>query len=149
MLLKTSTSHEEGGNRFWSVLTKRFTGQNGQVKKLHCIKLEFGPERDSKGCALMKEIPGSEFEIEADLVILAIGFVHPEHKGLVEALKLELDRRGNIKTDQNYMTSRHKIFAAGDARRGQSLIAWAIQEGRAAAQKIDLFLMAKSSLPNF
>jgi glutamate synthase (NADPH/NADH) small chain len=139
MLLKTSSSHEEGGDRYWSVLTKKFVGEKGCVKKLSCLKVEF--KKTSKdACPVMREIPDSSFEIEADLVILAVGFMHPEHKGLVSELGLELDQRGNVKTDENYMTSRKGVFSAGDMRRGQSLIVWAISEGRAAAEAINKYL---------
>jgi glutamate synthase (NADPH/NADH) small chain len=95
----------------------------------------------------MKEIPGSEFEIEADLVILAMGFVHTEHRGLVQELGLKLDNRGNILTDDNFMTSRESVFSAGDMRRGQSLVVWAIHEGRKAAHYIDRYLTGNSELP--
>lgn len=145
MLLKTSTSHEEGGERKWSVLTKKFIGANGRVKKLSCVNVVF--EKDAKGCPQMKEVAGSEFEIEADLVVLALGFLYPEKKGLIEDLKLELDQRGNIKTGDDYMTSSKGVFAAGDMRRGQSLIVWAIAEGRRAAHHIDTFLMGSTTLP--
>lgn len=128
-LLKTSTSHEEGGLREWSVLTKKFTGENGNVKKTLCAK------------------DGKEIEIDADMVVLAIGFVHPEHGPLLKDLGVEFDQRGNVKTDDNYMTSRKGVFAAGDMRRGQSLIVWAISEGRRAAHNIDKYLTGKSSLP--
>ncbi|HAH19779.1 MAG: glutamate synthase [Omnitrophica WOR_2 bacterium GWF2_43_52] len=146
MLLKTSSSHEEGGERQWAVLTKKFIGENGKVTKVSCVRAEF-PGKDAKGCPVMREVAGSEFEIEADLVILAIGFVHPEHEGLLKGLKIELDSRGNVKTDENYMTSKKGVFSAGDMRRGQSLIVWAIHEGRHAARAIDAYLMGKSSLP--
>lgn len=145
MILKTSSSHEEGGSRLWQVLTKKFIGEDGRVKKLSCVRVEF--EKDAKDCLVIKEIPGSEFEIEADLVILALGFLHPEKKGLIEALKLELDSFGNIKTDEKYMSSVKRVFSAGDVRRGQSLIIWAIQEGRRAAHHIDKYLMGKTHLP--
>lgn len=144
LILKTSTSHEEGAERKWSILTKRFTGENGYVKKLSCINVAF--EKDAKGCPVMKEVPGTEFDIEADLVILALGFLHPEKKGPIEELSLELDVRGNIKTDENYMTSVKGIFAAGDMRRGQSLVVWAISEGRCAAKHIDSYLMGDKGL---
>lgn len=147
MLLKTSTSHEEGGERHWSVLTKRFIGEAGHVKKLSCVKIEFTKTKDNT-CPVMKEVPGSEFDIEADLVILAIGFIHPEHRGLLEKLAIEFDNRGNVKTDKNYMTSRKGIFSAGDMHRGQSLIVWAISEGRKTAHHIDKYLMDSTSLPN-
>ena len=144
LLLKSSTSHEEGGGRDWLVLTKKFIGEYGQVKKLSCVRVEF--KKDASGCPLMKEIAGSEFEIEADLVILALGFLHPEKKGIIEELNLALDQKGNVKTDNNFMTSKKGIFACGDMRRGQSLIVWAIAEGRCAAYYIDKYLMGQSNL---
>lgn len=128
-ILKTSTSHEEGGIRKWSVLTKKFVGKDGWVKKVLC------------------SANGNEFEIEADLVILAIGFVHPEHNRLLEELGIEFDKRGNVNTDANYMTSRKGVFSAGDMRRGQSLIVWAISEGRRSAYSIDKYLTGRSNLP--
>jgi glutamate synthase (NADPH/NADH) small chain len=146
LLLKTTSSHEEGGDRHWAVLTKSFIGERGNIKKLSCVKVEFS-ERDGKSCSAMKEIPGSEFEIEADLVILAIGFLHPERSGLLVDLNVEFDERGNVKTDRDYMTSVGKVFSAGDMRRGQSLVVWAISEGRRAAHCIDKHLMGESDLP--
>ncbi|MCX5710388.1 MAG: glutamate synthase subunit beta [Candidatus Omnitrophica bacterium] len=146
ILFKTSSSHEEGGERHWAVLTKKFIGETGAVKKVSCVKLDFS-EKDAKGCAIMKEVPGSQFEIEADLVILAIGFLHPEHQGLLTDLKVDFDGRGNVKTDTSYMTSVKNIFSAGDMRRGQSLVVWAISEGRRAAYSIDKYLMGSSELP--
>lgn len=131
LLLKTSSSHEEGGERRWSISTKKFIGENDYVKKLLCVKVE-------------KDIQGSEFEIEADLVVLAMGFMHPEKKGLLEGLGVEFDHRGNVKTDENFMTSKKGFFCAGDMRRGQSLIVWAIWEGRRCAYFIDKFLMGSS-----
>ena len=145
MLLKTSSSHEEGGQRQWQVLTKKFSGENGILSKLHCVKIEFS-NAGTKTCPVMREVPGSEFEIEADLVILAMGFVYPERAGLIENLGVILDPKGNVKTDSSYMTSRKGVFAAGDMRRGQSLIVWAISEGRRAAHHIDKYLMGKSNL---
>ncbi|MBN1522625.1 MAG: glutamate synthase subunit beta [Candidatus Aureabacteria bacterium] len=145
MLLKTSSSHEEGGERHWAVLTKKFIGdKDGHVKKLHCVRVEF-----EKGTCppKMKERRGSDFEIEADLVILAIGFLHPEHPGLLTDLGVEFDNQGNVKTDENFITSKDKVFAAGDLRRGQSLIVWAISEGRKAAYHVDKYLMGKTDLP--
>jgi glutamate synthase (NADPH/NADH) small chain len=138
MLIKTSTSHEEGGERYWSVLTKKFTGENGSVKKLTCVRVDF--VKDEKGCPLVKEAPGTEFEIEGDLIILALGFLHPEHNGLLKELGVAFDAKGNVKTDENYMSSVKGVFAAGDMRRGQSLIVWAIQEGRCAASAINTYL---------
>ena len=148
MILKTSTSHQEGGERHWSVLTKRFIGKDEGVEKLFCVKVEFGPEKDAKNCPVMKEVAGSAFEIEADLVILAVGFIHPEHRGFLSELGVEFDNRGNVKTDDNFKTSVNKVFSAGDMRRGQSLVVWAISEGRKAAHHIDKYLMGKTNLPN-
>lgn len=128
-LLKTTTSHEEGGIREWSVKTKRFVGEGGRVKKLICEKGE------------------KEFELEADLVILAMGFIHPIHKGLLSELGIEFDFRGNVRTDEDYMTSVEGIFSAGDCHRGASLVVWAVAEGRKAARAIDKFLMGRSYLP--
>lgn len=144
-LLKTTSSHEEGCERNWSVLTKKFAGENGQVKKLLAVKADF--VKDGKGGFAPKEVPGSEFELKADMVVLAMGFLHPEKQGLVEELGLELDARGNVKTGADFMTSKQKIFSAGDMRRGQSLIVWAVSEGRRAAHNIDKFLTGKSNLP--
>ena len=146
LLLKVSSSHEEGGQRHWAVLTKRFIGEKGQLKKLSCIKVEFKQEV-GKTCSVMQEIAGSEFEINADLVILAVGFLHPEHPGLLNDLKIKLDQRGNIFTQENYSSSIEKIFSAGDMRRGQSLVVWAISEGRRCAYFMDKYLMQKSNLP--
>jgi len=145
VLLKTTSSHEEGGERHWSVMTKRFVGDKGKVKKLECVKVNFSKVKD-KTCPVMSEIKGSEFEIDADLVILAVGFMKPEDNGLLSDLGVELDSRGNVKTDENYMTSVKKVFSAGDMRRGQSLVVWAISEGRGAAYSIDEYLMGKSNL---
>ena len=145
VILKTSTSHEEGGERQWSISTKKFSGENGCLKKLSCVRVEF--QKDAQGRPAMKEIKGSEFEIEADLVLLALGFLHPEKKGLLEELSLELDSRGNVKTGPDFMTSAKKVFAAGDMHKGQSLVVWAISEGRTAAHHIDKFLMGETNLP--
>ncbi|MFA5115467.1 MAG: glutamate synthase subunit beta [Candidatus Omnitrophota bacterium] len=145
MILKTSTSHEEGGERRWSVLTKKFIGESGFVKKLLCVQAGF--EKNTAGCNLIKEMPESEFEIEADMVVLALGFLHPQRHGLIEELGLKLDPRGNLSTGADLMTSKKGIFAAGDMRRGQSLVVWAISEGRRAAHEIDSYLMGESSLP--
>jgi len=138
LLFKTSSSQEEGVERYWQVLTKKFIGENDKVKKLFCVKVEF--ERDEKGCFKIKEIPNTEFEIDADLVILALGFIRPKTENFLKELDLELDQCGNIKTDENFLTSHKKIFACGDMRRGQSLIVWAISEGRKAAFYIDKYL---------
>jgi len=146
LILKTSSSHEEGGERKWSVLTKKFIGENGRVKKIFCVQVE-PSQKDNSGCPVMREIPGSEFELDADLIILALGFIHPEKKGLVTQLALKLDLHSNVKTDQNYMTSTKGIFACGDMHRGQSLVVWAISEGRRAAHFIDKYLTGESHLP--
>jgi glutamate synthase (NADPH) small chain len=136
--LRTSSSHEEGAARDFAVNTTKFTGENGQVKKLHCVRV------DGK----IKPIPGTEFELDADLVLLAMGFMHPVHEGMIKSLGLELDQRGNVKADQlAYRSSNPKVFAAGDMRRGQSLVVWAIREGRQAAHAVDQFLMGSTTLP--
>jgi glutamate synthase (NADPH) small chain len=136
--LRTSSSHDEGAERDFAVMTTRFSGAHGHVKKLHCVHV------DDK----MQAVPGSEFEIDADLVLLAMGFVHPVHEGLVKGLNVALDQRGNVAAStDDYRTSVDKIFAAGDIRRGQSLVVWAIREGRQAARAVDAFLMGASSLP--
>jgi glutamate synthase (NADPH/NADH) small chain len=136
--LRTSSSHEEGAERDFAVMTTRFSGAQGFVKKLHCVHV------DDK----LKAIPGSEFEIEAELVLLAMGFVHPVHEGLIKELNLALDQRGNIAAStDDYRTSIDKVFAAGDIRRGQSLVVWAIREGRQAARAVDAYLMGSSLLP--
>ena len=148
MLLKTTTSHEELGEnseRHWSVLTKKFIGEKGRVTAVSCVKVEF--VKDAQGRQAMKELPGTEFEIAADLIILAIGFLHPEHEGLLAQLGVEYDARGNVKTCADQMSSVKGVFAAGDMRRGQSLVVWAVSEGRSAACAIDRFLMGSSSLP--
>jgi len=136
--LRISSSHEEGVAREFAVLTQKFTGENGQVKKLHCTQVD----------AQFKPMPGTEFEIEADLVLLAMGFVHPVHEGMLKALDIVLDQRGNVSADtMAYQTSVPKVFAAGDMRRGQSLVVWAIREGRQAAHAVDMFLMGSTTLP--
>ena len=140
MKLRTSSSHEEGANRDWAVSTKAFIGSNGKVEKLLCVRVEW---KDGK----MTEIAGSEFEMKADLVLLAMGFVSPVQK-VLDAFGVEKDARGNIKADtESYRTSKDKVFAAGDMRRGQSLIVWAIREGRQCARAVDEFLMGSSVLP--
>jgi glutamate synthase (NADPH) small chain len=136
--LRTSSSHEEGAKRDFAVTTTKFSGENGAVQKLHCARLD----------AKMQPIAGTEFDLDADLVLLAMGFVHPVHEGLIKNLGLTLDRRGNIKAStDDYQTSLKKVFTAGDMRRGQSLVVWAIREGRQAAHAVDTFLMGSSLLP--
>jgi glutamate synthase (NADPH/NADH) small chain len=146
-ILKTSSSHKEGGERQWAVSTKKFIGDNGRLNRISCVRVEFTNAGD-KGCPVMREVPGSEFEIEADLVILALGFVHPEYSGLLQELGIQFDKKGNVKTNENYTTSIKKVFCAGDMRRGQSLIVWAIAEGRRAAYCIDKYLTGKTYLPS-
>ncbi len=145
MILRTSSSHEEGGFRDWSINTKRFSGSNGMVERIHAIRIEFG-EPDATGRRAMKEIPDSEFEMKADLVLLALGFLGPEKNGMIKQLGLKLDPRGNVAADSDYMTSEPGIFAAGDLRRGQSLVVWAITEGRQAARGVDRYLMGSTEL---
>lgn len=146
MKTRTSSSHLEGGIRDWSIATKLFSGENGAVKRIHAVRLEWGAP-DASGRRPMKEIPGSEFTVECELVLLALGFLHPEHD-VPTQLELELDPRGNIKAGNDFRTSNPKVFAAGDARRGQSLVVWAIHEGREAARSVDLALMGHSDLPS-
>ncbi|MFO1023332.1 MAG: glutamate synthase subunit beta [Planctomycetales bacterium] len=143
-ILRVSSAHEEGGDRDWSVATKKFVGKDGKLTHLECVRLEWV---NDNGRMTMKEIPGSEFQIEADLVFLAMGFISPEHKGMIEQLGVELDPRGNVKAGDDYMTSVPGVFAAGDMRRGQSLIVWAIWEGRECAVGVDRYLMGTSDLP--
>jgi glutamate synthase (NADPH) small chain len=142
--LRTSSSHEEGCERDWSVATKRFEGSDGRVKKLVAAHVEW---KDGK----MVEVPGTEFEVQADLVLLAMGFLGPVQTGLVDELGLAKDARGNVKAGTDgpgcYATSDPKVFAAGDMRRGQSLVVWAIREGRQCARAVDEFLMGASDLP--
>ncbi len=145
VVLRQSYALDEGGSLDWSVGTKSFSGANGQVEKLHMTRLEWKP--DENGRNQMTEVPGSDFDVDADLVLLAMGFLHPERNGLVEGLGVELDLRGNVKTDADKMSSVPGIFAAGDASRGQSLVVWALSEGREAARGIDLYLMGETVLP--
>ena len=144
-VLRTSPAHEEGGIRDYSIMTKSFSGSNGHVEKLHGVRLEWAPGDD--GRMAMKEVPGSEFEIETELVLLALGFLHPEHEGMLNELGVEFDARGNVKLDSNRMTSRPGIFAAGDMARGQSLVVWAIAEGRETAHYMDSYLTGSTLLP--
>ena len=147
--LRTSSSHEEGAERDFAVATKRFEGSGGKVKSLTACHVAW--VKDEKGAMAMKEVPGTEFTIPADLVLLAMGYVHPVHDGMVEQLGVAKDGRGNVRATTegagSYATSVPKVFAAGDMRRGQSLVVWAIREGRQCAREIDLFLMGSSDLP--
>jgi glutamate synthase (NADPH/NADH) small chain len=146
LMFRSSSSHEEGGSRDFAVLTKRLSGSGGRVERLHAVRVRFGP-LDGSGRPVMEEIPGSEFEIPADLVLLAMGFVHPVHDGLVRDLGVDLDTRGNVRADTRaFATSEPGIFAAGDCRRGQSLVVWAQWEGREAARAVDAHLKGDSRL---
>ncbi len=136
--MRTSSSQEEGVERDFAVSTTRFSGENGQVKALHCVRVD----------KAFKPIPGTEFEIKADLVLLAMGFVSPIHEGMVQELGVTLDKRGNVAANtEDYRSSLDKVFACGDLRRGQSLVVWAIREGRQAAHAVDKFLMGSTDLP--
>ncbi len=139
LMYRSSSSHEEGGVRDFSVSTERFSG-DGRVERLECVRVELKNGR-------FERVPGSEFIVEADLVLLAMGFVHPEHPGIVKDLGLKLDRRGNVEVDAQFATSVPGVFAAGDCQRGQSLVVWAIADGRKAAKAADQFLMGRSELP--
>ncbi len=147
MTLKTTSSHEEGTARHWAVSTKAFIGdENGRLKALKVVDLEWKTPA-SGGTAGFEEIPGSEREIACELALLAMGFVHPQYEGLLKQLDIEMDERGNVKaTEQSFQTNIQKIFVAGDMRRGQSLVVWAISEGRECARKVDEFLMGISTL---
>ncbi len=146
-ILRTSPAHEEGGVRDYNVLTKNFSGKNGRVEELNAVRVEW-EQPDESGRPVMHEVPGSEFSIGVDLVLLAMGFVHPEHQGLVTDLGVELDSRGHIVTNPERATSMPGIFAAGDSTRGASLVVWAIAEGRQVAYGIDKYLMGHSNLPS-
>lgn len=146
VILRTSPAHEEGGIRDYDILTKSFSGSNGKVEELHAVRVEWGPVGES-GRPEMLEMAGSVYSIGVDLVLMAMGFVHPEHPGLVTDLGIELDIRGNIKTNAERSTGVPGVFAAGDSTRGASLVVWAIAEGRQAAYGIDKYLMGSSSLP--
>jgi len=138
MKMRTSSSQAEGATREFAVMTTHFSGDKGKVKMLHATHVD----------AAMKPVDGSEFELPADLVLLAMGFVNPVHDGILKDLSVSLDARGNVKADTKaYQTNRWKVFSAGDMRRGQSLVVWAIREGRQAARSIDEFLMGSSTLP--
>ncbi len=148
--LRTSSSQEEGCERLWSVSTKEFLGdEQGRVRAVRLVKLDWN--KDETGKWQMSEVPGSEFDLPAELVTLAMGFVHPVHEGMIAQTGVELDPRGNVKGEtegpQAYHTSTEGVFAAGDMRRGQSLVVWAIREGRQCARAVDQWLMGHSDLP--
>ena len=141
MKLRTSTSHEEGVERDWAILTKRVAGKDGQVTGLDCVRVEWAGGQ-------MQEVPGSQFTLRADLIFLAMGFIGPRQAGLLDQAGVELDARGNVFADTfSYRTSDPQIFACGDMRRGQSLVVWAIREGRQTARAVDEMLMGASELP--
>jgi glutamate synthase (NADPH/NADH) small chain len=141
MQLRTEAAHEEGGVRDWSIATTKFSGDVDGVKRLHAVRVGLPPK--------FEPIAGSDFTIEADLVLIAMGFLGPVRNGMIEQLGVVLDPRGNVATDHNYMSSVPGVFSAGDMRRGQSLVVWAISEGRKAAAAVDTYLraMAARSLP--
>ena len=144
--LRTSSSQDEGAVRDWSVATKSIEGEDGKVTAINCVRIDW--QQDNKGQWQMTEIPDSEFQLKADMVLLAMGFVHPVYEGMLQELGVELDPRGNVLADtEQYQTSIDKVFAAGDMRRGQSLVVWAIREGRQCARAVDEFLMGSSDLP--
>ncbi len=140
LMLRTSSSHDEGVARDFAVSTSRFTGTpDGRVTGIDCVRIELKEGR-------FQAVPGSEFHVPADLVLLAMGFVHPEHEGLLTELAVKLDARGNVQVDSDFMSSQTGVFAAGDMQRGQSLVVWAIAEGRKAAASIDQYLMGQTEL---
>ncbi len=143
-IYRVSSAHEEGGVREYSILTKKLFGVDGRLTTLHGVRVEFVSQ---DGRQVMQEVPGSEFEEQVDLLFLAMGFLGPERAGMIEQLGVELTERGNVKADENKMTSVPGVFTAGDMNRGQSLIVWAIAEGRAAARGIDQYLMGETLLP--
>jgi len=148
MELRTSSSHEEGCDRRWAILTKAFVGDdNGHLKAVKLVDIEWYFDKE-KGRSTFKEIKGSEREIPCELALLAVGFLHPLHTGLLEDMDIDLDKRGNVHTGSGYRSNVDKVFSAGDMRRGQSLVVWAITEGREAAIEVDEFLSGGKSALN-
>jgi len=154
-IFRVSSSHEEANEHEgkdkiteFCVATKKFTGKEGKVSKIHGVKIEFGAPDPKTGRPEMREVPGSEFEMDVELVLLAMGFVHPIHEGMLVELGMKLDARGNVACDDKKMTSVDGVFVAGDMTRGQSLVVWAIAEGREAARSVDLHLMGATQLPH-
>ena len=146
MQLRTSTSHEEGCDRNWAILTKEFIGDEaGELKALRIANMDYISAKPGEA-PKFQEVPGTERELPCELALLAIGFVHPQHQGMIAELGVDLDERGNVKAGGDYQTSVPKVFAAGDMRRGQSLVVWAISEGREAARHVDIFLMGETKL---
>ena len=145
MILRTSTSHEEGVDRHWSIMTKEFRGKGTELESL--VTVEVAVSTGNDGRMKIEEISGTEKIWPADLVLLAIGYAGPENNGIVDSLGVELENRGTISTNDSYATNIPGIFAAGDGRRGQSLVVWAISEGREAAHAVDTYLVGESTLP--
>lgn len=137
--LKTTSSHEEGCVRDWSISTKKIVGENGKVKAIQCVRVQW--DKNEQGKLVMKEIPGTEFEQPADMVLLSMGFLHPQQEGMLKTMNLNTDSRGNLWADENHMTSKAAVFTAGDMRTGQSLVVRAITDGRAAARQVDKYLL--------
>ncbi len=150
MIYRVSSSHEEAEKevRDFCVSTKKFSGENGHVKKVHAQKIQFGEKDPKTGRPKMEPVPSSDFELDVDLVLLAMGFVHPIHEGMLEQLGIKLDGRGNVWSDECKSTDIEGIFTAGDMTRGQSLVVWAIAEGREAARSVDEYLMGSTLLPH-
>ncbi len=144
-ILRISSAHEEGGERIYSISTKQFAGEDGVLKKLDVVDVEM--KRSDDGRMSFEDVPGTEREMKADFVFLAMGFLGPERKGMIEELGIELTERGNVSRDENWLTNVPGVFTAGDMQRGQSLIVWAIAEGRSCARGVDMFLMGESDLP--
>ena len=144
-IFRTSSAHAEGGIREFNVSTKKFVGSSGRVEKLLAVRVQIGTAEN--GRMEISEIPGTEFEMVADLVLLAMGFLGPERNGMLSQIGVTLSGRGNVEVDAQKMTNVEGVFAAGDMARGQSLIVWAIQEGREAARGIDKYLMGSTELP--
>ncbi len=146
LMFRSSSSHDEGGTREYALMTKRFVGSNGRLEKIEGVAVRFGAP-DASGRPQLEELPGSEWEKPADLVLLAMGFVHPIHEGLIDDLGVKRDPRGNVAADtEAFSTSEPGVFAAGDCRRGQSLVVWALWEGREAARAVDAYLVGNSRL---
>jgi glutamate synthase (NADPH/NADH) small chain len=145
MILKTASSHEEGADRHWAIATKEFIGDDhGNLKALRTVRLEWSTEGGRP--AQFTEVHDSERDLPCDLALLAMGFVHPQHHGLIKELDVELDDRGNVKaSEKDYQTNIAKVFTAGDMRRGQSLVVWAISEGRECARKVDEYLIGTAT----
>jgi glutamate synthase (NADPH/NADH) small chain len=145
LIMRTSTAHEEGGVRDYSIQTTGFSGSDGRVEKLHAVRVE---SRVVDGRPQFVSVPGSEFTMDCDLVLIAAGFLHPVQTGLLADLGVDLDPRGNVRTDESLMSSVPGVFAAGDSHRGASLVVWAIAEGRQAARGVDQYLMGATRLPD-